>query len=230
MLEEVQNEIDTALEPKQTIDILVDVNNDEIEERLPVKVRKYMIDIRNRLRNDYAILNKNKARRMLQAKAYYDRRNKKISYELGDLVLVNHPEIKKGMSRSLAPKYYGPFEIVGKYKNGCDYLIKEHGHPRARVKQIHNNRLIAYHKRGHPSDKAIETHESTHEQDAQNKRKYNKNPNCSRWSKKQTSDKIGSSLKDSSNNEQSSTDEVASTDFEIEPPKMKNTSVVDHQR
>jgi hypothetical protein len=105
---------------------------------------------------------------MTQAKAYYDRRIKKTSYELGDLVLVNHSELKKGLARSLAPRYYGPFDIVGKYKNGCDYLIRENGHPRARVKQIHHNRLIAYFKRGHPHDRSIETHESKYGQSIKN--------------------------------------------------------------
>jgi hypothetical protein len=99
---------------------------------------------------------------------------KKTSYELGDLVLVNHPELKKGLARSLAARYYGPFEIVGKYKNGCDYLIREHGHPRARIKQIHRNRLIAYFKRGHPHDRSIDTHESTHENTTKKKRSYKK--------------------------------------------------------
>ena len=56
------------------------------------------------------------------------------------------------MSRGLAPKYHGPFVIVGKYTNGCDYLIRPHNQPKARVRQMHQNNLKIYHKRGHPID------------------------------------------------------------------------------
>jgi hypothetical protein len=131
---------------EQEVDILSDVDNEQIEQKLPSAVREYMHDLQNRLNHSFAVLNLNKAKRMAQAKAYYDRRNKKAVYEVGDLVLWNHPKLKKGLARSLAPKYYGPFQIIAKYKNGCDYLIKQFGHPRARLKQIHHNRLIAYHK------------------------------------------------------------------------------------
>jgi hypothetical protein len=126
---------------------------------------------------------------------------------LGDLMLVNHPELKKGLARSLAPRYNGPFKIVGKYKNGCDYLIRENGHPRARVKQIHRNRLIAYFKRGHPHDRSIETHESTHENTTKKKRSYTKNPDCKRWAKHQESPSESATEVESSDNEHSSTEE-----------------------
>jgi hypothetical protein len=195
-------------------------DNHDVEDKLPSNVKKYMFEIRTRLRRDYAILNKNKAKRMTQAKAYYDRRNKKISYELGELVLVNHPEIKKGLARSLAPRYYGPFEIVGKYQNGCDYLIRQYGHPKARVKQIHQNRLIAYHKRGHPNDKPIESHEPTQEPDV--RRKYTKNPNCTRWSKEKKLSKVESDV-DSSDREQSETEETQS--FEQDEPNESPTKI-----
>jgi hypothetical protein len=48
-----------------------------------------------------------------RAKRYYDRKLKKCEYKIGDLVLCNHPKVKKGMARGLAPKYHGPFVVVG---------------------------------------------------------------------------------------------------------------------
>ncbi|RNA00754.1 TE: Gypsy retrotransposon integrase 1, partial [Brachionus plicatilis] len=39
-----------------------------------------------------------------------------LTYEVGDLVLLNKPLIKKGQSKKLAPKWEGPFSIVEKSK------------------------------------------------------------------------------------------------------------------
>ena len=52
------------------------------------------------------------------------------------------------MSRGLAPRYYGPFKIVGKNTNGCDYLIREERKKTARAKQIHVNNIKKYFHRG----------------------------------------------------------------------------------
>lgn len=73
-------------------------------------------------------------------------------YNIGEWVLCNHPHIKKGLSRGLAPRYHRPYIIVGKYANKCDYLIRPHNQPRAKVKQIHQNNLKLYFRRGHPTD------------------------------------------------------------------------------
>ena len=89
---------------------------------------------------------------MSRAKRDYNRQNKKTKYNLGDLVLVSHPTVKKGLSRGLAPRYYGPFTIVGRYKNGCDYLIKDMAKSQSKAKQIHVNNLKTYFDRGQPEE------------------------------------------------------------------------------
>ena len=58
--------------------------------------------------------------------------------------------LKKGLSKGLAPRYYGPFKVVGKYENGCDFLIKSTSQPKAKVKQIHVNNLKTCFDRGQP--------------------------------------------------------------------------------
>ena len=67
---------------------------------------------------------------------------------------MSHPMVKKGLSRGLAPRYYGPFTIVGRYKNGCDYLIKDMAKSHAKAKQIHVNNLKTYFDRGQPEELA----------------------------------------------------------------------------
>ena len=98
------------------------------------------------------ILERNRGTKMKRAKWWHDRRIAKKQYNLGDWVLCNHPKLRKGLSRGLAPRYYGPFEVIGKYDNNCDYLIKRINSPKARAKQIHQNNLKIYFKRGHPLD------------------------------------------------------------------------------
>ena len=92
--------------------------------------------------------------KMNQARRCYNRKVKKVEYDIGDLVLACHPALKRGLSKGLAPKYYGPFKIIGKYANQCDYLIKREGHPKSKVKQIHVNNLKSYFERGQPIDQA----------------------------------------------------------------------------
>ena len=87
---------------------------------------------------------------MNRSQCNYNRRIKRTDYEIGDLVLVCHPMLKKGLSKGLVRRYYGPFKVVGKYENGCDYLIKSTNQPKANVKQIHVNNLKTYFDRGQP--------------------------------------------------------------------------------
>ena len=62
--------------------------------------------------------------------------------------------VKKGLSIGLAPRYYGPFTIVGRFKNGCDFLIKDMAKSHAKAKQIHVNSLKTYFDRGQPEELA----------------------------------------------------------------------------
>ena len=137
------------------IDILKDAPPDEIEPKCPAPVKQYIEEKRERFQVSYAPLKHHRMLKMSRAQRNYNRRIKRTSYEIGDLVLVCHPMLKKGLSKGLAPRYYGPFEVIGKYENGCDYLIKNPNRPKAKVKIIHLNNLKTFFERGQPklSDK-----------------------------------------------------------------------------
>ena len=121
--------------------------------------------------------------RMGKHKAIYDRKIRKTSYNIGDWVLCNHPQLKKGLSRGLAPRFHGPFIIVGKYANGCDYLIRPHNQPRAKVRQMHQNNLKFYFRRGHPSENAKIRDSSENDDVIPTRRTYNKNQLNPRWNR-----------------------------------------------
>jgi hypothetical protein len=59
----------TPLNNEQEVDILSDIDNKQIEQKLPANVRSYMHELQSRLNNCYAVLKINKDKRMLQAKA-----------------------------------------------------------------------------------------------------------------------------------------------------------------
>ena len=88
--------------------------------------------------------------KMSRAQRNYNRRIKRTNYELGGLVLVCHPMLKKGLSKGLAPRCYGLFQVVAKYYKGCDYLIKISSQPKSKVKQIPENNLKTYFYRCQP--------------------------------------------------------------------------------
>ncbi|RNA32386.1 Retrovirus-related Pol poly from transposon [Brachionus plicatilis] len=75
---------------------------------------------------------------------YHDRNIKPVTYEVGDLVLLNKLLIKKGQSKKLAPKWEGPFSIVEKVGQ-VNYKIKKVGPAKPKVKLVHHNRLKKYH-------------------------------------------------------------------------------------
>ncbi|CAF1075304.1 unnamed protein product [Brachionus calyciflorus] len=81
---------------------------------------------------------------MNKAKIQHDRKIKKTEYKIGELVLTDHPELKKGLSSGIAHKYFGPFEIVGKNPNNVDYYIKKLGAKKCRTKQVHISRLKTF--------------------------------------------------------------------------------------
>ena len=72
-------------------------------------------------------------------KINHDRKIKKATYKVGEYVLCDHPRIKKSMSRGIAHKYYGPFEIKKVDDNGIDYVIQRVNAIKAKKYKIHRN-------------------------------------------------------------------------------------------
>ena len=203
------------------VEILPDITTAEIEQRLPDEITKYTNELKQRMENCFRILNRNKLTVMNRAKQYHDRRIRKKEYQLGDWVLSNHPHIKKGLSRGLAPRYYGPFIIVGKHQNKCDYLIRPANQPKARVRKIHQDNLKMYFKRGYPLDNNNDESQPIPSTQP-TKREYKKDPNNPRWNKKKdvTSNEAASSSGSELTASESSYDAESSSDnAETSPPK-----------
>lgn len=81
---------------------------------------------------------------MTKAKTRHDRQIRKFEYQAGDLVLCDHPRLKRGLASGLAHKYYGPFRIVEKRPNNVDYVLKRIGTKSKKKYQVHKNRLKIY--------------------------------------------------------------------------------------
>jgi hypothetical protein len=96
--------------------------------------------------------------------------------EEGDLVLCDHPKIKRGLSRGISHKYFGPFVIQKIEENQVDYVIKRLGIKNGKRYKIHQNRFKFYHASQQTRDsleKGEEDDESSNdEQPAKSKRKY----------------------------------------------------------
>ena len=163
--------------------MLETVTQEQIEKSFPDVVKKASKEIREPMEASFKLLEKSKTSNMSRAKRYYDRKLKKCEYKIGDLVLCNHPKVKKGMARGLAPKYHGPFVVVGKHTNKCNYLIKSTDTNRARAKVVHVSNLKTYYKRGEEPDKVAQSSTEI-EQTQPAKRPYKKNPNNPRWKAK----------------------------------------------
>ena len=125
----------------EDVDVQPDVKEDAI---------KYLNEMNSKIRDCFKVVESNRDLVMDKAKWNHDRKIRKHEYRVGDLVLVNHPQIKAGLSQGLAIKYRGPFKVMGVNANKCDYLIKEINKPKAKMKQVHKNRLKSYFEMGKP--------------------------------------------------------------------------------
>ncbi|XP_037959193.1 uncharacterized protein LOC119688593 [Teleopsis dalmanni] len=76
-------------------------------------------------------------------KARYDLRMNSEGFQEGDLVWFHNPQRKKGLSPKLQTYWQGPYRVITKI-NDVVYRIQESGHPRARMKVVHLERLAPY--------------------------------------------------------------------------------------
>ena len=148
---------ETIVIDREQVEILEDV---EVELSMPEKAREYLKELNEKMTNCFQIATNQRNLVMDKAKINHDRSIKKMEYKVGDLVLVDHPRIGKGLSHGLAKKYRGPYVIVGKNKNKVDYLIREVGKPKSKMKQLHKSHLKAYFDMGRPS-KWLKTREDS---------------------------------------------------------------------
>lgn len=151
-------------------------NFDRYKKNLPAESIDYLISIKTKLSHMFKIAQNNKLVTMDKAKFDHDRKIKKSRYEIGDLVLTDHPKLTVGISSGLAHRYWGPFKIIAINSNGVNYSIQRCKSKNKKIYQIHVSRLKMYY--GH--------HLENHNEPVENriiKRKYRKNPTTARWNK-----------------------------------------------
>jgi hypothetical protein len=151
--------------------------------------RNYLKKLKTTMEHSFNIARDNRNTRMELTQINHNRKKKKAKYEEGDLVLSDHPKIKRGLSRGISHKYYGPFVIQKIEEIQVDYVIKRLGIKNGKRYKIHQQRLKFYHASQQKRDsleKVEEDDESSNdEQPAKSKRKYIKNMNNPRWKNNQ---------------------------------------------
>ncbi|CAF1034793.1 unnamed protein product, partial [Brachionus calyciflorus] len=133
----------TLINEQGEIDVLADPV-DTVKKNIPQIANEYLENLKKSLKDSFETVKCNRNIRMNKAKIHHDRNIKKTEYKIGELVLTDHPELKKGLSSGIAHKYFGPFEIVGKNPNNVDYFIKKLGAKKSRTKQVHISRLKTF--------------------------------------------------------------------------------------
>ncbi len=111
--------------------------------KIPAVAEKYLNNLKQCMEESFRRATQNRDYRMEKKNLIYNRNIKKFCYEIGDYVLVDHPHLKKGLSRGIARRYYGPFVIKKRKENEIDYYIQRVGSKKGGVYQIHQNRLKA---------------------------------------------------------------------------------------
>jgi hypothetical protein len=171
----------------------------------PIVAKNYLIELRTKMRNCFATAETNRNIRMNKAKINHDRNIRRHIYHVGELVLTDHPRIKKGLSHGLALKLHGPFKIIAVNENKCDYFIQLAGAKKAKIYQVHQNRLAKYFHAGRPF--TASDHSENKDEKENKKRTYNKNPDCQRWRRNIESIEKNPSDLSNKSSESTSTDE-----------------------
>ena len=119
-------------------------HEDELNPKIDPLVKNYCDSKIEQLKNIYSKAIENGDLVMNKAKIRHDRNIRKFEYEVGDFVLTDHVQLKKGLSSGLAHKYHGPSEIMAKHPNNVNYVIKRVNQKRSKTFLIHKNRLKKY--------------------------------------------------------------------------------------
>ena len=102
------------------IDILRDIDPAYIEPKCSAHVHKYIDEKQNRFKASFVLLEILRILKMNQARKSYNRKVKKVEYEIGDLVLACHPALKRGLSRGFSTKIYW---TIPTFDFGCPSLF-----------------------------------------------------------------------------------------------------------
>ena len=222
-VDNVRSELSAVVDGVAFFEQLEDVPAAAIAAMQPTHVQSYVNELQQRLKASFAFLEHNKIR-MERAKLHHDRHIRKRNYEVGEGGLCNHPKLKNGLSRGLATRYHVPFIIVVKDANDCDYLIQHAHRSRGRVKQIHQDNLRLYFRRGHPDD-GQEDNEvediANGTQPPQARRPYTKNMTNPRWQRRAVQAKEADAADSDNSSEISAEEEQA----HVEPSALATDNV-----
>ena len=132
--------------PKIPLDLIIeDEKNDEIYEldessQGSIVVKLFVGDLQEKLREVYKNVEKNRDFMVDKSRIQHDRKIKPVEYKIDDMVMLNQPQIKKGLSKKLSPKWEGPF-IIQERVGPVNYKIKRFNQPKSEQKLVHHNRL-----------------------------------------------------------------------------------------
>ena len=76
------------------------------------------------------------------SKTYYDRKRKKPNFNVGDLVLISQPILKKGTSKKFNDRFKGPYKIRQKFSDINYELINLNGP--VKLEHCHVNRMLPF--------------------------------------------------------------------------------------
>jgi hypothetical protein len=115
-------------------------------------IGKYARDLRNKLHNNFALMNHGLKLAHKNQIFYYDTGKTNTLFQEKDLVAVLFPKIKTGRSKKFAKTWAGPYVIVKKI-NDLNFQIKKVGKGK-KLEIIHFNRMCKW-----PSARTFDSYE-----------------------------------------------------------------------
>jgi hypothetical protein len=128
--------------PRIVFDLLTDEKEEDIDQATVDINERWMSDLRENMRLVHDIVASNRDVAMNRANIDYDRRARPKEYAVGDLILLDNVQVKKGLSKKLAHKWQGPYIVTDKISE-LNYRVKER-RARGRSKIVHVNSMKKY--------------------------------------------------------------------------------------
>ena len=101
------------------------------------------------LQDAYARLNKLKSQERVNMKNYYDKTHKDKKFNINDLVMVFTPITKIGFSKTLLPKWRGPYRVIAQV-NLVNYRLESLKKNEILVKHVNSlSKFIPWCDKGH---------------------------------------------------------------------------------
>jgi hypothetical protein len=116
--------------PRIPLDLMIDSLKDEpanatrtTTSDLIQLTDRWVVDLEFNLKEIFERVKKSRDVAMAKAKIYYDRKARPGEYKVGELVLVDLKQVKKGQSKKLANRWQGSFIVIERI-NDVNYRVK----------------------------------------------------------------------------------------------------------